>query len=154
MTRRPGRSAAGRSRRVHKESPFRGGLNVRHTAGQPFFVYIRIKKQYTTCMVSIEHLRRICQNGNVFVTNHAMERCRQRGILVKDILHAVETGEIIETYPDDFPFPSCLVCGKSVEGSIIHVCMSDEGESSKIITAYKPDSDRWNEGFKSRKEVR
>ena len=82
-----------------------------------------------------------------------MERCRERGIETKDLLNAVITGEIIENYPDDFPFPSCLVCGKSANGKIIHVCMSDDGESSKVITAYFPNAEKWEADFKTRKEA-
>ena len=38
--------------------------------------------------------------------------------------------EIIEQYPEDFPFPSCLVFGFSSKNEIIHVVMSDEGSVS------------------------
>ena len=48
---------------------------------------------------------------------------------------------------------SCLVCGKSAEGRIIHVCMSDNGESSKVITAYYPGPEKWEDDFKTRKEA-
>ena len=51
-------------------------------------------------MLSIDSFRRYCEDDKVFITNHAMERCRQRGILAKDILSAVKTGEIIESYPE------------------------------------------------------
>ena len=82
-----------------------------------------------------------------------MERCRERGISVKDILNAIETGEIIEDYPDDFPFPSCLVYGKSSKNEALHICMSDEGSSSKVITAYFPTLDKWEDDLKTRKEA-
>jgi len=82
-----------------------------------------------------------------------MERCRERGITVKDIRSAIMSGEIIENYPDDFPFPSCLVCGKSEKDTIIHICMSDEGESSKVITAYFPSSEKWESDLMTRKEA-
>ena len=87
------------------------------------------------------------------MTNHASERCRQRGILAKDIRNAVMGGEIIEQYPDDFPFPSCLICGKSSKGAVLHVCISDEGKSGKVITAYFPSAEKWNADFKTRKEA-
>ncbi|MBP5359075.1 MAG: DUF4258 domain-containing protein [Treponema sp.] len=102
-------------------------------------------------MISIETLRRYCKEDTIFITNHARERCRERGITVRDILNAVMTGEIIEDYPDDFPFPTCLLLGKSEKGSIIHLCMSDEGESSKLITAYYPDLEKWENDLKTRK---
>ena len=104
-------------------------------------------------MIEIETLRHYCKNDAVFVTNHAMERCRERAIITKDILNAVMTGEIIENYPESFPYPSCLICGKSAEGRIIHICMSDEGNSSKVITAYYPSADKWEDDLKTRKEA-
>lgn len=83
---------------------------------------------------------------------HSSERCRQRGIKKCDIRNAVMTGEIIEQYPDDFPFPSCLIRGFSSKDSIIHVVMSDEGTGSRIITAYFPDAEKWDDDFRIRKE--
>lgn len=56
---------------------------------------------YNKSMISIEVLRQYCKNDSIFISNHAMERCRERGISVKDILNAIETGEIIEDYPED-----------------------------------------------------
>ena len=89
----------------------------------------------------------------VYATEHAAERFRQRGIKMKDVRQAVMGGEIIEQYPEDFPFPSCLVLGKSLENKVLHVVMSDEGSSSRIITAYYPDDNKWNSDYKIRKEV-
>ena len=76
----------------------------------------------------------------------------RRKIKIKDIRNAINTGEIIEQYPDDYPFPSCLICGFDRENRTIHVCMSYEGTSSRIITAYYPDPLRWTDDFKTRKE--
>ncbi len=91
-------------------------------------------------------------NDMVLVSEHAAMRFRQRDLKVKDIRTAVNSGEIIEQYPDDYPFPSCLILGKSIDGKWIHVVMSDEGSMSRIITSYYPDPDKWSEDFKIRKE--
>ena len=104
-------------------------------------------------MIIINQLQEYYKSDKVFVTAHASERFRQRGIKARDIRNAVMFGEIIEQYPKDFPFPSCLVLGKDLNGKIIHVCMSDEGNSSRIITAYYPDSNKWDENYKVRKEA-
>ncbi len=104
-------------------------------------------------MIDIKLLRNLFTEDKVFVTEHAAERFRQRGIRIKDIRMAVISGEIIEDYPEDYPFPSCLICGKGSDDKIIHVCMSDEGESSRIITAYYPDPTKWSNDLKTRKEI-
>lgn len=62
------------------------------------------------------------------------------------------SGEIIEQYPEDFPFPSCLIFGYTNDNKVIHVVASDEGTASRIITAYIPNTDKFNEDLKTRKE--
>ena len=103
-------------------------------------------------MIDIEQLRKYYQEDAVFITEHAAERARQRGIRGRDIRNAVENGFIIEQYLEDYPYPSCLILGKDMQGQSIHVCMSDEGSASRIITAYYPDSTKWNDDYSERKE--
>jgi hypothetical protein len=43
----------------------------------------------------------------------------QRRISAEDIRELLESGTIIEDYPDDTPYPSCLVSGK-VSGRALH----------------------------------
>ena len=102
-------------------------------------------------MIDIHKLQWYYDNDKVFITAHAAERFRQRGIKVKDIRNAVKTGEIIEQYPDDYPYPSCLLMGVSVKAQPLHVVMSDEGNASRIITAYFPNADKWESDLKTRK---
>lgn len=78
-------------------------------------------------MLDLNKLREYYRQEKVIITIHAQERLRQRGIKAKDVRNCVMTGEIIEQYPDDFPFPSCLIFGKTINGKILHVVASDEG---------------------------
>ena len=52
------------------------------------------------------------------------------------------SGEIIEQYPDDFPFPSCLIYGVDANDKILHVVASDEGTASRITTVYYPSTEK------------
>ena len=103
-------------------------------------------------MVDISQLRAYYKNEDVLISNHAAMRFRQRGIKLKDIRCAVNNGKIIEQYPEDFPFPSCLILGRDMRHNVIHVVMSDEGTMGRIITAYYPDPDRWDSKYEARKE--
>ena len=69
----------------------------------------------------------------------------------QDITNAIETGEIIEDYPEDYPFPSCLILGKSGEVNI-HIVASINADMIYLITAYIPNPDKWEDDFKTRKE--
>lgn len=103
-------------------------------------------------MIDIETLKQYYKEDMIIVSEHAAERFRQRNIKARDIRHAVYNGEIIEQYPDDFPFPSCLILGETSEGQYLHIVMSDEGNMSRIITAYYPDKFKWSADFKERKD--
>ncbi len=84
---------------------------------------------------------------------HAIQRMFARGITVDDVRHVLKTGEIIEEYPEDLPYPSYLMLGwKGSEP--IHVVAADNKESEEtiIITAYRPSDNEWEDGFKRRKK--
>ena len=102
-------------------------------------------------MIDIINLRSYFENDEVLISDHVAMRFRQRGLKVKNIRFVVNNGEIIEQYPDDYPFPSCLILGKTIDGKYIHVVMSDEGKMSKVITAYYPDPNKWDDQLKVRK---
>ena len=64
---------------------------------------------------------------------------------------AMDIGEIIGQYPEDYPFPSCLILGKS-EGKTIHIVTSINEGMIYIITAYIPNYDKWESDFRKRWE--
>lgn len=113
---------------------------------------VSIKEGVNTKMINIETLREYYKKDRIMISAHALERCRQRGIRQKDIRNCISTGEIIEQYPEDFPFPSCLIFGYATDNKVIHVVVSDEGTASRIITAYIPNTEKFEADLKTRKE--
>ena len=99
----------------------------------------------------IKEFKTLNSPENYVLTQHSMKRLRERGISIRNIVDAINNGAIIEQYVDDFPFPSCLISGKS-ESKNIHVVASIDGDMIYIITAYIPDSRRWEEDYRTRKE--
>ncbi|WP_242877567.1 DUF4258 domain-containing protein [Eisenbergiella tayi] len=83
---------------------------------------------------------------------HAARRLEQRGISINDIIHCIIHGEIIEQYPTDYPYPSCLILGISVNDKLIHTVIGSNQSQLWIITAYYPDINKWSEDFRVRKE--
>jgi hypothetical protein len=45
----------------------------------------------------------------ILYRTHALVRMFQRKIRVEDVRGVVVNGETIEDYPDDVPYPSCLI---------------------------------------------
>lgn len=92
-------------------------------------------------------LKKLCREDAINWTNHVLQRLIQRGIRASDVIEAIMTGEVIEEYPDDYPYPSCLVLG----GNKLHVvCGIGEGKLW-IITAYRPTLDKWESDLKTRR---
>jgi len=77
----------------------------------------------------------------------------QRALSKNAIKRIIVEGEVIADYPDDCPYPSYLLLGYC-EDEPIHVVVAQEKVSGQcfIITAYKPDREKWSEDFRSRRQ--
>ena len=63
----------------------------------------------------------------------------------QEVKEAIESGEIIEEYHKDKPYPSFLVFGKTKAARPLHiVCAPIEAEKTLvIITVYQPNPELW-----------
>lgn len=102
--------------------------------------------------IMMQDVRKLCTGETLFMTQHSHDRCRERGISYQDIVSAVMNGRIIEQYPTDTPFPSCLILGVSTRKKLLHLVCSIGSGKLWIITAYWPDKTKWNDDFTVRKE--
>ena len=101
--------------------------------------------------MEITDLQKLCENGSIRWTGHILKRLMQRGIFQASVVQAIRSGEIIEQYPNDYPYPSCLLLGTTEAGEALHiVCGIGEGEVW-MITAYHPDPDEWESDLKTRR---
>ena len=99
--------------------------------------------------LDILELRKLCIPKNIRITLHAAKRLEQRGIFLKDVISCITNGEIIEQYPDDYPYPSCLILGMSIEDKYLHVVIGNHESDLFLITAYFPSFDKWESDFKT-----
>lgn len=83
---------------------------------------------------------------------HAVQRMNERGITVREIHEALETGTVIETYPDDTPYPSRLILAWRGPRPI-HVVVADNPQDDEtiVITAYEPNPNQWDSAFSRRR---
>ena len=85
---------------------------------------------------------------------HAVERMFERNISESAVIEVVQTGLIIESYPNDMPYPSFLALGFE-NGNIskpLHVVYAKDGEEIVIITVYRPDPLKWSDDYTKRKK--
>jgi hypothetical protein len=90
---------------------------------------------------------------NLIFRVHAFRRMLERGVTEQEVRHVLDTGEVIETYPDDKPFASRLVLGWKGTRPI-HVCAADDpsNDDTYVITTYEPDPVIWGPDFRSRRK--
>ncbi|OCB04010.1 hypothetical protein BBC27_00200 [Acidithiobacillus ferrivorans] len=88
----------------------------------------------------------------IILSRHAVQRMFTRGIPVSEVESVIQQGQMIEDYPDDHPYPSCLLLGESPEIPLHVVVAMDEGDGRCIVvTTYRPSPDQWHLDNKTRK---
>lgn len=103
-------------------------------------------------LFNIEDIQKNITKRNIYWTKHCLNRINQRDILILDIKIAINNGKIIECYYDDYPYPSCLIIGKDRNNRIIHIVCGIANKAVYMITAYYPDTNKWEEDMKTRRE--
>ena len=83
---------------------------------------------------------------------HAIQRMFQRNIRVDDVLSLLKDGDVIESYPNDNPYPSRLIlgwCGSRPLHAV--VAYNDVKGENIVITVYEPALHEWEQGFRERR---
>lgn len=100
--------------------------------------------------INIQKIKDAIASDKIKWTEHAAKRLINRRISPNEVLQALSNGTIIE----DYPFPSCLVLGCTLQNRKLHiVCSIVTGDILTIITAYQPDFNKWDETFTKRRDI-
>jgi len=102
--------------------------------------------------MEIEEIIDAIRSHRIRITNHADEEAQADHLSFDEIFVSVFQGQIIETYPDDKPFPSCLIYGDTFGGEPIHSvwAFNQQNQWAVLITVYRPDPRRWIDWRKRR----
>lgn len=102
--------------------------------------------------MQIDKIKELCNQAKIRWSAHCLERMQERDISRSDVKNCLANGEVIEDYPDDFPHPSCLIFGYTVDNKVIHLVVGSDGQYVYIITAYFPNAIKFEDDLKTRKE--
>ena len=85
--------------------------------------------------------------------SHAIRRMFERDVSIEEVRAVVSSGEVVEDYPDDVPYPSRLLLGSS-GGRPLHVVAAFNPAEDEIVvvTVYEPDPAQWEPGSRRRRE--
>ncbi len=87
------------------------------------------------------------QRNAVPYTRHARREMKQEEfgeISEREVFEAVFSGDVIEEYPDDTPYQSALIFGKTYPHRPVHLVCAYAPEEQQVIvvTVYHPDPQR------------
>ena len=104
---------------------------------------------------TFERIRALVDRREVRVSDHGYDELAADGILVREVLAGVEKAQVLEDYPEYPKGPCVLVLQRDEAGAPIHVVWGiAKGKMSPavLVTAYRPDPDRWTEDFRRRRD--
>ena len=97
----------------------------------------------------------LVQLDKVRISEHGYDELKVDDIYVRDLINSIINSVVVEDYPD-YPKGQCiLVLQKDSNNQPIHVVWGipkGYNEPAVLITAYRPDPDRWENGFLRRRK--
>ncbi len=96
----------------------------------------------------------LIEQGNVRISDHGYDEMAADGLYVRDVTESIADAAVIEDYPDYPKGPCVLTLQKDRDGQPIHVVWGiprGRPKPAVLVTAYRPDPRRWEEGFRRRK---
>jgi hypothetical protein len=103
---------------------------------------------------TLRKIKQLVVSGDVRVSDHGYDELANDELTAREIVSGVENGILVEGYPEYPKGDSVLVLQTDKDGQPIHVVWGiPKGHEcpAVLVTAYRPDPDRWNEGFMKRK---
>jgi hypothetical protein len=97
----------------------------------------------------------LIEQGKVEVSLHAVQELLNDGILLEPLINAASGAIVVEDYPDYHKGPAVLVLQRDEFGRPFHLVWGIPrgcDEPAVLVTAYRPDPERWDDSFTLRKK--
>lgn len=91
----------------------------------------------------LRHIRELARSEALRVTRHAQEEMAEDEASLDEVLQAIQSGEILENYPEHRRGPCCLLGGYTTDGRALHVVCTTIQPILVIITVYEPKLPKW-----------
>ena len=103
---------------------------------------------------SLGQIKRLVVSGDVRISEHGYDELANDDLTARELITGIDRAILVEEYPDFPKGPSILVLQTDKNGQPVHVVWGiPKGHNSPavLVTAYRPEPDRWNANFTDRK---
>lgn len=103
---------------------------------------------------TLRRIQRLVTKDQIRISVHGYSELAEDNILATDVIVGIREGVVVEDYPDYAKGPCVLVLQYDVAGEAIHAVWGipkGTGGPAVLITAYRPDRQRWTDDFLRRK---
>jgi hypothetical protein len=102
----------------------------------------------------VERVRDLIRVGDVRIFEHGYDELAEDGLTAREVLAGVQEAMVVEEYQNYPKGPCVLLLQKDRAGEPIHVVWGipkGYDEPVVLVTAYRPDPERWDETFMRRR---
>ncbi len=103
---------------------------------------------------TFESVRHLVQKGSVRISEHGYDELAADGIFARELVEGVTEAILVEDYPNYPKGPCVLALQKDAQGLPLHAVWGIPrglAAPAVLVTAYRPDPERWEEDFLRRK---
>ena len=102
-----------------------------------------------------DKINELIREGKLHISDHGYDELSSDNLTVREIIAGVESGQVIENYPNYPKGPCVLVLQEDKNGHPIHVVWGVPKIAlfpAVLVTAYRPNPEKWMDGFRRRKK--
>ena len=103
---------------------------------------------------TFDSIRALIYEGSVRISEHGYDALSADGLFARELVEGVEFAEVIEDYPNYPKGPCVLLLQRVKDGRSVHAVWglpAGHASPAVLITAYLPDIEKWEPGFKRRR---
>ena len=103
---------------------------------------------------TLQQIRELVARREIHISDHGYDELAEDNIFIDDIAAGIEKAVVVEDYPTYHKSPCVLVLQRDEQSQPIHVLWGVAKNTTTpavVVTAYRPDSNRWSEDFLRRK---
>ena len=91
----------------------------------------------------LERIKNLAAAEQIRITQHAQEEMVEDEITLDEMVKAIKSAEMLESYPEHRRGACCLICGLTEKRRPLHMVCTTAQPVLVIITVYEPKSPKW-----------